>query len=217
MLPPAACSFPGENARSWGALDEARPGQSSLSAGALSYRAWAQSWSSAYLGATGDIFADWNDGRFAENFDGFWFSLPDGQNLTVLIETEGDGFDIYSSPVKLNGKRTNLILRHDYKKDIVTILGIRDPLSEEGMAGRITSELNKGDVITPLYYAVAVEGDGERWAEGSEYVYNGYSALGFGILPDGEYLYNFTINDIYGGYYDTESISFTIKGDEILY
>ena len=26
---PAACSFPGENARSWGALGEARPGQSS--------------------------------------------------------------------------------------------------------------------------------------------------------------------------------------------
>ena len=30
---PAACSFPGENARSWEALGEARPGQSSLSAG----------------------------------------------------------------------------------------------------------------------------------------------------------------------------------------
>ena len=43
---PAACSFPGENARSWEALGEARPGQSSLSAGALRYRAWAQSWSS---------------------------------------------------------------------------------------------------------------------------------------------------------------------------
>ena len=37
----AACSFPGENARSWGALGEARPGQSSLSAGALRYRAGA--------------------------------------------------------------------------------------------------------------------------------------------------------------------------------
>ena len=46
---PAACSFPGEKARSWEALGEARPGQSSLSAGALRYRAWAQSWSSAAL------------------------------------------------------------------------------------------------------------------------------------------------------------------------
>ena len=34
---PAACSFPGENARSWEALGEARPGQSSLSAGAVRY------------------------------------------------------------------------------------------------------------------------------------------------------------------------------------
>ena len=41
---PAACSCPGENARSWEALGEARPGQSSLSAEALRYRAWAQSW-----------------------------------------------------------------------------------------------------------------------------------------------------------------------------
>src|SRR5574338_40992 len=43
----AACSFPGANARSWAGLGEARPAQSSLSAGALCYRAWAQSWSSA--------------------------------------------------------------------------------------------------------------------------------------------------------------------------
>ena len=35
---PAACSFPGENARSWEALGEARPGQSSLSAGAVRLR-----------------------------------------------------------------------------------------------------------------------------------------------------------------------------------
>ena len=48
---PAACSFPGENARSWEELGEARPGQSSLSAGAVRYRAWAQSWSSAALAA----------------------------------------------------------------------------------------------------------------------------------------------------------------------
>ena len=44
---PAACSFTGANARSWAGHGEARPAQSSLSAGALCYRAWAQSWSSA--------------------------------------------------------------------------------------------------------------------------------------------------------------------------
>ena len=37
------CTCPGENARSWEALGGARPGQSSLSAGALGYRAWAHS------------------------------------------------------------------------------------------------------------------------------------------------------------------------------
>ena len=38
-FPTRHCSFPGENARSWEALGEARPGQSSLSSGALRYRA----------------------------------------------------------------------------------------------------------------------------------------------------------------------------------
>ena len=47
-----------KNARSWGALGEARPGQSSLSAGALRYRAWAQSWSSAAL-PRGQRSASW--------------------------------------------------------------------------------------------------------------------------------------------------------------
>ena len=51
---PAACSFPGENARSWEALGEARPGQSSLSAGALRYRAWA-----ARAGSPGPTHAAW--------------------------------------------------------------------------------------------------------------------------------------------------------------
>ena len=55
----AACSFPGENARSWGALGEGRPGQSSLSAGALRYRAWAQSWSSAALAVPSNSNGRW--------------------------------------------------------------------------------------------------------------------------------------------------------------
>ena len=47
-------AFPGENARSWEALGEARPGQSSLSAGALRYRAlshvrlFTTPWTAAY-------------------------------------------------------------------------------------------------------------------------------------------------------------------------
>ena len=56
MEKPLKHRHPGENARSWEALGEARPGQSSLSAGALRYRAWAQSWSSAALVQRTDSF-----------------------------------------------------------------------------------------------------------------------------------------------------------------
>ena len=57
-----ASKHPGENARSWEALGEARPGQSRLSAGAVRYLAWAQSWSSAALAARSVLPSNINGG-----------------------------------------------------------------------------------------------------------------------------------------------------------
>lgn len=57
------------------------------------------------LGLSVDIIPDWENGIFTDNFDGYWFSLPDGQILAVYVVDECDGYDIYTSPVIINGRR----------------------------------------------------------------------------------------------------------------
>ena len=75
--------------RSWEALGEARPGQSSLWAGALRYRAWAQSWSSAALAARSvqEGFLQ-VEGHVASPFD-LSRTLPVGDGVLVLCSLPG--------------------------------------------------------------------------------------------------------------------------------
>lgn len=149
------------------------------------------------------------------NHDGCWFSLPDGQMLAVYIVDECDGYDIYTSPIELNGEETNLRITHDYVNDTVTIDGIWDGIDENGMAARNVYEIKEGDRITPMYYVMEVESDDDGYFYGNEYVFDGEPEIYFGQLDDGEYFYGFTIDDIYGDYLITEYVNFTIDGEDI--
>ena len=167
------------------------------------------------LGVSAYIDTDWTNGIFMDNFDGCWFSLPDGQMLAVYIVDECDGYDIYTSPIELNGEETNLRITHDYVNDTVTIDGIWDGIDENGMAARNVYEIKEGDRITPMYYVMEVESDDDGYFYGNEYVFDGEPEIYFGQLDDGEYFYGFTIDDIYGDYLITEYVNFTIDGEDI--
>ncbi|MDD6991104.1 MAG: clostripain-related cysteine peptidase [Oscillospiraceae bacterium] len=169
------------------------------------------------LGVSVDIIPDWENGIFTDNFDGYWFSLPDGQILAVYVVEECDGYDIYTSPVLINGEETNLRIIHDYENDTVTIDGIWDGIDENGMAARNVYELSEGDSITPLYYASAIDSDDEYYYYGDEYVFDGEPEIYFDLLYDGEYLYGFTIDDIFGDYFVTDFVNFTVDGKDIYY
>lgn len=169
------------------------------------------------MGISGDIIADWETGVFTDNFDGYWFSLPDGQPLAVYIVGEYDGYDIYTSPVIINGEETNLRITHDYENGYVTIDGVWDGIDENGMAARTVYELSEGDSITPIYYSYAINSDDESYYYGSEYIFDGEPEIYFDMLYDGEYLYGFNIDDIYGNYFITDFVNFTVDGGDIYY
>ena len=169
------------------------------------------------MGISGDIIADWETGVFTDNFDGYWFSLPDGQPLAVYIVGEYDGYDIYTSPVIINGEETNLRITHDYENGYVTIDGVWDGIDENGMAARTVYELSEGDSITPIYYSYAVNSDDESYYCGDEYIFDGEPEIYFDMLYDGEYLYGFSIDDIYGNYFITDFVNFTVDGEDIYY
>ncbi|MGN0688354.1 MAG: clostripain-related cysteine peptidase [Oscillospiraceae bacterium] len=169
------------------------------------------------LGISADIQYDWENGIFADNFDGYWFSLPDGQILAVYLVAECEGYDVYTSPIMLNGEVTNLRITHDYMTGSVTIDGVWDGIDENGMAARNVYELKSGDSIIPLYYAMAIDSDDEYYYYGSEYIFAGEPRIYFDLMYDGEYLYGFTIDDIFGDFVITDFVNFTIDGDSIYF
>ena len=163
-------------------------------------------------GETYDIDADWENGIFFDNFYGMWLSLPDGQNLaTYIVADYGDSI-IYTSPVLLNDRETNLRIR--LTADNIVIEGAWDGIDGSGASSRDIVKLKKGDRIVPLYYSISLVDDDydEGYGYyGEEYIFDGEPEVYYDLMYPGEYLYAFWIDDIYGDYYMTDFETFYIK------
>ncbi|MCR4617371.1 MAG: hypothetical protein K5669_04185 [Lachnospiraceae bacterium] len=167
------------------------------------------------LGETYDVAGDWDTGAFYDAFDGYWLSLPDGQNLATYIVEVTDDSIIYTSPILLNGNETNLRVKQSIDSGETSIEGAWDGIDEHGSAAREIIKLKDGDIIIPVYYAYALEGDDEYAYEGAEYTVSGDTSVLYGIMEDGDYLYSFNIDDIYGDYYLADPAVFNVNGEEI--
>ncbi len=165
------------------------------------------------LGETADVFGDFGTGEFYDGFDGWWYSLPDEQLLaTYLVGYADDGETaVYTSPVYVNGKRTNL--RFTQNDITLKVEGTWDGIGENGMAAREIKKIKQGDVIVPIYYL-----DDDSEFEGDEYEWEEEDELIFAILPSADYFYEFTITDAYGDYYYSDYVVITVTDDgEIIY
>ena len=167
------------------------------------------------LGTTSDVLADWDTGRIEDDFDGYWFSLPDGQNLSVDLVSEGDDYDVYTSPVTVNDDFTNLRFAWYHDTGEVRLLDSWDGIDDNGFASRPGQALKAGDRIVAVFKAFDPNTFEQSSYTGEEYVWSDGDALGFGPLPDGEYLYSFCINDIFGGSYATPNADFAISDGSI--
>ena len=166
------------------------------------------------LGETIDVTADWDYGYFEDNFDGYWLSLPDGQNLATYIVDITDEYVIYTSPVMLNDEETNLRLKQYFADGSVVVEGAWDGIDEYGAASRDIIKLKSGDVIVPLYYAYSLEDDDDEFQYvGTEYKVSGTIDISYDIMESGDYLYSFCIDDIYGDYYLTDPVMFNVDED----
>ena len=59
------------------------------------------------LGTDNDIDAYWDEGVFYDNFRGVWLTINGEYCAPILIESQDD-YNLYTIPIQLNGKRTNL-------------------------------------------------------------------------------------------------------------
>ncbi|MCR5542836.1 MAG: Clostripain family protein [Eubacterium sp.] len=166
------------------------------------------------IGETTDVRGDWDSGSFSDNFDGYWLSLPDGQNLATYIVEETQDYVIYTSPILLNGEETNLRMKQYYSDEHVEIEGTWEGISEEGASAREIVKLKNGDVITPVYFAFSVDDDKEESEySGQEFTVSGDMDIQYDMMPVGQYYYSFCIDDIYGDYYLSDNALFDIDED----
>ena len=169
------------------------------------------------LGETVDVYCDWELGFFADDFDGYWLALPDGQDLATYIVEITDDCVIYSSPIYRNGEETFLRMRQSWD-GAVTVDGTWDGISDSGAAGRDVIPLQDGDVICPRYYAYEIDSEYEGYFyHGQDYTVGETLEIYYDFMDEGDYCYCFCINDIYGDYYLTDAEVFNIDSGEIYF
>lgn len=164
------------------------------------------------LGETIDINADWEEtGEVSDDFDGSWLGLPDGQLLAMYVVSTGEAGVVYTSPIFLNGKRTNLrILRTN---ESIVVEGAWDGIDENGMAAREITKLKEGDKIVPAYFSSDANSDKTSELKGKEYKWAKDSTITFNTMPAADYYYGFSIEDIFGDTLTTDVQVFRISAD----
>ena len=107
--------------------------------------------SALMLGRDNNIYMDWENGVFKDNFTGTWGAI-DGNLVYMELIYEGSDYNIYTVPILLNGEKYNLRVAYDYNDACYYILGARQGLEAHGMADKNLMQLQPGDEITTLHY-----------------------------------------------------------------
>jgi len=170
-----------------------------------------------HLGTDSDIQADWENGIFRDNFRGVWPML-DGHPVYIEITAEEDGYNIYSVPIKLNGKECNLQVVYTYDDNQFRILGARRGIDSHGMGDRNLIKLKRGDTITTIHYAMTLSGDDEDFTavEVDTFSIGDHPVFREEELPDGEYGYYFEFVPPTDDSVLSRMVQFTVKNGEII-
>jgi len=152
------------------------------------------------LGFDNDVDVDWDNGVIKDNFRGVWACLG-GHRMYLDITYEGDDYNLYSVPVKVNGKEMDMSVSYDYKTNSYKVLGLSDSVdtaSSNVSANRVTEKLKAGDKITFVGYIF--DYDSEEWNETDldTFTYSEDMKITEEDLGDGLFAIMFITTDIAG-------------------
>lgn len=168
------------------------------------------------LGTDNDITADWNNGIFYDNFRGVWGSI-DGHLVYMELSFEGDGYNLYSVPILLNGEQYNLQVAYDFAAEEWSILGASQGLDESGMASKELRLLEEGDVVTTIWKMASYSGDDDfEMYTADELTVTEDTSFGETLLFDGTYAMVFEMWDAAGNYVYSDTVTFECTDGEII-
>lgn len=175
------------------------------------------------LGVDNDIFYDWDNMKFHSNFRGIWLGL-DGKLLSYTVIESNDDRTIFSAPVIVNGKETNLRFSFTWDDSYdgggyYSIIGLWNGIDENGIADKEITPLKAGDKVTILsrqinegdYLSSLTDGDtitiGEEGATISEIP-----------LSQKHYQYVYAVTDIFDNVFYSSTAVFEMQYsyDELL-
>lgn len=161
-----------------------------------------------YLGSDDKLVADWDAGKFRDDFDWKWATL-NGNFLPLELDEMYDDYNLYYSYVLVNGKKCYLVAAYNFAKKEFEIIGVYRIISG-GLLDRETIQLQKGDKITPIFgNEKGKEVKGETFTLASEPV------LREEPLPDGVYALAFRFNAPHNESFTTETVFFKVDGENI--
>ena len=117
-----------------------------------------------YLGSDADIDGNWDTGVFKDNFQGNWPAL-DGHPVYIEIMRDGEDYNLYSIPIKLNGEACNLQVAYNFADKSYHILGARKAAMENGAVQKGLIQLKSGDQVTTIHYKMSLDDGGEDVTE----------------------------------------------------
>ena len=169
------------------------------------------------LGSDNDLIADWENGIFKDNFRGVWGAI-NGNLVYMELSFEGEGYNLYSVPILLNGEEYNLSVVYDFGVEAYEIQGARKAIDENGMADKNLRYLVEGDVITTIQYAQLISGDSEEFTayEANEITVDMDLFFSEVELGDGTFLQVFEMRDMQGYAAYSDVIMFEIANGEIM-
>lgn len=168
-----------------------------------------------HLGSDVNIDADWDAGVFRDNFGGTWPML-DGHPVYIEITEEGDDYNLYSIPIKLNGEECILQVSYSYDTQKYSILGVRRDSEENGMSDQDLIPLKAGDMVTTIHFAKPVSDDAELVAvEAETFRIGSHPVVEDEELGDGTYGYMFEFLAPTGESALSEIAVFNIEGGNI--
>jgi len=168
------------------------------------------------LGSDNDLFADWETGVFKDNFRGVWGAI-DGNLVNMELSFEGEGYNLYSVPILLNGEDYNLSVVYDIETAEYEIQGARKPIDESGMADKNLRYLVEGDVITTIHYGMAISSEDSELVpvEVDEIIVGSDISFGEIELGDGVFMQMFEMRDMQGYTAYSDVIMFEIADGAI--
>lgn len=173
---------------------------------------------SLYMGSDNDINADYEEGKFSDNFHDTWMTIGGEYVCAELIDSTED-YCLYVIPAMVNGEETYLRAVYEFDQEAYRVLGTYDGEYEDtNLSGRNIHPLNEGDKIDFIFYSFDMtaddDDDGTDEIMGS-IVWSDDTEMLDKEMGDGKFYYMFVIEDIFGNETYCDPVIMVKEGDEL--